>query len=90
MLAAVIVAAAAGAWWLTHREPLRLDELTRAEAEHAAVSGALFPPEACPRPARVHCRARDRHWRCRVAFPNGAAVEGDLGNPYYAIQSLIC
>ena len=81
-LVAVAVGVAAGAWWLTHRQPLRLDELTRAEAERAAVSGALYLPRACPRPARVRCRAQDRHWRCRVVFPSGAAVEGDPADPY--------
>jgi hypothetical protein len=77
LLATLVVAIGAGAWWLTHRQPLRLDGATRGQAERAAVSGALYPPRACPPPKRVECRPNRGHWRCVVAFSNGATVEGD-------------
>jgi hypothetical protein len=90
VLAALVAAIGAGAWWLTHRQSLRLDGLTRAQAEHAAVSGALYPPRACPLPQRVQCRPNHGHWRCVVSFSNGASVGGDPGNPYVRILSLLC
>lgn len=34
-----------------------------AQAEHRAVSGALFPPGHCPPVQRVRCRAVDEHWQ---------------------------
>jgi hypothetical protein len=90
VLAALVVAIGASAWWLTHRQPLRLDDLTRAQAERAAVSGALYPPGDCPPPKRVDCRPNDGHWRCLVAFSDGATVEGDPASPDYQILNVLC